>query len=299
MAKLQFNPEKVSANNSGDNLNKSNEEDFRKSYKLDNGPNDFRCVVHDDGSIIEDQWIHTHLGEWFFCPEKLHPDDPKYKCPSCAFGWKMYNKNKELMPGEENRKQWHTQESRKWLAQYKGAIRGIFRAKEEEDCKKNGFPMLRFFDLSATNAKAFRAFFNLTDKNEIRKWGKDPICDIEKGRDITLIKDKQKALDGQNSVSMERSPAVSKLFLEVEQTEELIDKMVEAAPKLSERYAIKSIAEIEEMISEYNLKLRKELSEKPDFNDGESESFKNAVEEVSEGKSDIDKILDDDSDVGF
>lgn len=262
-------------------------EDFRAGIKLGDGSNEFRSIVFDDGTRLVELWVHYKLGVPFLCPNKL---DPSVECPSCKFGWSIYNDRKKADP-KGDPKSWHTEESRSWLAQQKGCIRGIQRSKEAEDIQKFGFPKVRFLDLSPTNAKIFLGFFEAKEK---KKWG--DIMDPESGRDLDFKKDAAKAKEKQASVTIERAPVQSSIFsdsdLTQEQIDQLVDKMLQDAIDISKRFEVKSPAEIEEMMEEFKQKLLQKVVVEPEnFSDGESPSFAESLKELKEsGASDIDAI---------
>ena len=296
MAKLEFKEEKVIELESEKNRN-SNEEDFTRSVKLEDGKNDWRHVVFDDGSILVEQWIHTNLGEWFLCPEKLDPND---KCDSCAFGWKLFNANKEAHPeyahAKPKAKSWHTDESKKWLAQKKYAMRGIWRTKEAEDIEKYGIPKLRFLDLSETYAKVIKSYY---EKSERKDWG--TICDPYEGRDLAIKKDVKAAAESQASLTIDRKPKASKLFETLETNDENIDKMLEVAVDVDKRYARKTGEDVTKMMEEYSKKLRDRATQqtvgkedkKENFEDQESSEFSDARKELADEstKAKIDDIM--------
>ncbi len=275
--RFKFNPETIKP----DDKKSNDEEDFRKSYKLENGLNKFRAICFDDQSIIQELEVHMNLGIPFLCP---HSVDKTKKCPSCDFGWKLYNEN-----GKK-----HTDESRNYLKQSKWVIRGIARAKEKEDIEKYGYPVLRFVDFSPTNGKEIQAMC-LPEK--IEEFG--DISDLFSGRDLLITKDEAKAKLRQASVKIERGgkdcPVLSTIGSNSSQFEEVLVKMFDNAPKIEDRFEVKEEEEILELLESHLRKLSKNLSSstKDDESDFEKEApgFSAAANSLSSDQEDMEKIL--------
>lgn len=245
--KNKFNPETVVPKQD------QKEEDLRRSYKLVNGPNEFRIIAWDDGSIIKINWVHMNLGVPFLCPNKL---DKSEKCPDCEFGWRLYNENKKE----------HTDVSRNFLAQEKWTIRGIVRAEEKADVEKYGYPKIRFIDLSKTQGVLIESYFT---PPQLKKWGN--ISDFFTGRDIELNKDEAKAKARQASVGIERSAVQSPVFVDVDpkdpKFEDMFVKMLENAIPNEERFETKTYKEILELMDNFRKKAtaKEEKEETADF----------------------------------
>lgn len=273
MSRVKFDPDTVKqlAVESGQ---QEPDEDFRRSYKLKNGENVFRIVPFDDGQIIKIFWVHMNLGVPFLCPNKL---DKTHKCPDCDFGWKLYNEN-----GKK-----HTDDSRNFLAQEKWLVRGIFRAEEEADIKKYGYPKLRFLELSPTNGKIILSYFN---KENIEEWG--DISDFTNGRDLKIKKDEEKAKARQSSVAIERQPLVKPVFSKVKtgtkEFKEMFVNVFENAVDVDSRYESKTYEQILELMKKFKDKMKS--SDGDDSFSHESDEFVKARNSV-ESESDFDEIM--------
>jgi len=271
LLKNKFNPETIVPKQD------QKEEDFRRSFKLKNGPNDFRVIPWDDGSIIQKSWIHMNLGVPFFCPNKL---DKSEKCADCDFGWKLYNDN-----GKK-----HTEESRSFLAQEKWTLRGIFRSEEKEDIAKYGYPKIRFIDMSPTNGTTIESYFTAP---QIKKWGN--ISDFFTGRDIELNKDEAKAKARQTSVTIERSAVQSTIFSNISPQdpsfEDMFVRMFENTLSNEERFEKKSYKEILDLMESYRKKsATKEDTEVEDFS-VTSTGFSAASASLSNVNEDLDNLV--------
>lgn len=265
LLKNKFNPDSVLPKKE-----EPKEEDFRRSYKLLNGLNEFRLIAWDDnGSIVVKNWIHMNLGIPFFCPNKL---DRSERCPDCDFGWKLYNDN-----GKK-----HTDESRNFLAQEKWTIRGIVRSLEESDMEKFGYPKIRFIDLSPTNGATVESYFAPA---QIKKWG--DLSDYFKGRDIELTKDEVKAKARQASTVIERSAVQTPVFAHVELTdpkfEEMFVNMFDNTVDNNDRFERKSYKEILELMETFRQKTARRE------NHTQTEDFTVTASEFSEASSSLEK----------
>lgn len=267
--KYKFNPETVKTES-------KYEEDFRRSFKLENGLNKFRPVCFDDGSLVVEMEVHMNLGVPFVCPSTF---DKTIKCPSCEFGWRLYNEN-----GKK-----HTDESKNYLKQSKWTIRGISRAKEKEDIEKYGHPVLRFLDFSPTNGKSIQ---DMNSPAKIEEYG--DLTDLETGRDLLLTKDEAKAKMRQSSVEIERggkdTPVFSTVKLNDPLFEDMLVKMFDSAPKLEDRFERREREEILELLESHQRKLLKN-SQDEGFSAGSSE-FRDAQNALKgEESEDIDSVM--------
>lgn len=255
--KYKFNPETAK------NANKT-EENFKKSYTLENGLNKWRTVCFDDGSLIKEVLVHMNLGVPFVCPSA---HDKSKKCPSCDFGWKLYNEN-----GKK-----HTDESKNYLKQSKWVMRGIARAKEKEDMEKHGHPVLRFLDLSPTNGKSI---LDMNSPEKIEEFG--DFTDLLAGRDLLLTKDEAKAKLRQASVTIERggkdTPVLSLVKPSDPSFEDVVIKMFDTAIKLEDRFENKEPEEILELLEAHLSKIQKNSGQTKQ----EDESFSGEASEFSQ-----------------
>jgi len=272
LQKNKFNPSTVEPKQD------QKDEDFRRSFKLKNGPNDFRIIPWDDGSIIQKTWIHMNLGVPFFCPNKI---DKTEKCPDCDFGWKLYNDN-----GKK-----HTEESRNFLAQEKWTVRGIFRSEEKEDIAKYGYPKIRFIDLSPTNGATIESYFTAP---QIKKWGN--ISDFFAGRGLELTKDEAKAKLRQASISIERSAVQSCVFSSItpqdSSFEETFVKMFENAIANEDRFEKKSYKDILDLMENFRKKIAsKEASEEAEDFTVTSSGFSAASASLSNENEELDNLV--------
>lgn len=267
--KYKFNPETAKP--------AKTEENFRKSYTLENGLNKWRTVCFDDGSLIIEMMVHMNLGVPFLCPNAY---DKSIKCPSCDFGWKLYNEN-----GKK-----HTDESKNYLKQSKWVMRGIARSKEKEDMEKYGHPVLRFLDLSPTNGKSI---LDMNSRAKIEEFG--DFTDLLSGRDLLLTKDEAKAKLRQASVSIERggkdTPVLSLVKSSDPSFEDIVVKMFDSAVKLEDRFEKKEPEAILELLEAHLSKIQKSSSQDESFS-GESSEFANATGSLADAdSSSIDEIL--------
>jgi hypothetical protein len=276
MSKIQFDPEKATLED-----NKKEEEDFRKSYKLEDGDTFFRIIPFDDGSVIMKTDVHMNLGAPFLCPNKL---DRSVECPECKLGWDIYNNN-----GKK-----HTDDSKNYLSQEKWFIRGIVRAKEKEDIEKYGHPVIRFIDFTPTVGKVIASYFT---KAEVEEWGN--ICDFTLGRDLKIKKDGEKAKLRQASLSIERAPSQKPLFTGVKvgtpEFKNYFVQMFEKALNPNDRFASKTPLEILDLLDRHLAKLKKTNTSKTDdvetsskFED-ESADFKQKMKSL---EGDFEKVLE-------
>lgn len=226
----------------------SDEENFNKAEKLAPGKNRVRIVAFDDGSVLEKVDVHMNLGDPFLCPKKHGGGF----CPSCDFGWEEYNRNGKV----------HTKDakgndiSKNFLSQRKFIFRGVLRSKEESDIKKYGYPRLRWFDMSQTLGDIIIKF--CADQEE-----HGDITDIIEGKDFILEKDEEKAKNRQQSVSASlagKNTPVITFNVNDPKFVEMFQQMMENAPRLEDRFAIKTADEIREMLAAYKERSKKKSS---------------------------------------
>lgn len=272
--KLKFNQETLKDN-------EETKENFNKAVKLEDGKNKFRLVTFDDGSVVKRMHVHMNLGIPFLCPKK-HGGE---YCPSCDFGWVEYNKNGKKHTKDDK----NNDVSKAFLSQEKFVFRGILRSKEEADFKTFGHPMLRWYDASPTLAKQILAFCT-----EQEQYG--DVTDIVDGTDLILTKDADKAKLRQQSVTcdldrkargLQASTPVISLSTDDSNFISVIEKMIAAAPKLEDRFAIKTAEEIDELMKKARdtAKVREEES---GFTDT-STAFAEAEEELE--NVELDKLF--------
>lgn len=264
---------KVNKEKTAESIGSETKENFLKSYKLENGKNKARIVPFEDGSIVKKVSVHMNLGIPFLCPKKHNNTE----CPTCEFGWELYNKAGKKHTKDEK----GNDISKAFLSQDKYVFQMVFRAKEEADIKEYGFPHIRFYDASATLATKLIGYFDATDDD-----GEElNVGDIISGYDVILTKDDVKAKQRQQSVDSELARKPSPVISVIPTTSEIfvpaVEKMFEHAPNLQERFKVKTAEEIKELMLKYKNKASNSSSEE-DNEASDNSAFKHTSRDFEE-----------------